>query len=87
MNLFENKRLAIFILSVGLLILIILLFFPNYLGKGAVPSIRESNELTQIKMQSKDTSLESIKDDLDKTDVENVDKELNGIEKEIDAAI
>ncbi len=87
MNLFSNKKTAIFVLSSGLVILIALLFFPNLFASRKPLGSRESAEVTQIKTQSKDTSLDSIKNDLDKTSVDNVDKELDSIEKEIDTSI
>jgi hypothetical protein len=87
MNLFLNKKITILVLSAGLLILLVLLYFPSFFGNRSIPNVKESNELTQIKTQSKDTSLESINNDLDKTNVENIDKELDSIEKEIDTAI
>jgi uncharacterized protein YxeA len=87
MNLFSNKKITIFILSAALIILISVLFFPNLFSNKTTPTSRESAEVTEIKTQSKDTSLESIKNDLDKTNVDGVDKELESIEKEINTAI
>ena len=87
MDIFNNKKVAIIILSSGLLILIVLSIFPNIFGRRTVPAEKENAEITQIKTQSNDTSLDSIKKDLDATDVNSLDKELNGIEKEINAAL
>ena len=87
MDIFNNKKVAIIILSSGLLILIVFSIFPNIFGRRTIPAEKENTEITQIKTQSNDTSLDSIKKDLDNTDVSNLDKELNNIEKELNAAI
>lgn len=87
MNLFTNKKITIFILSAALIILISVLFFPNLFGKKTTSTAKEGAEITEIKTQSEDTSLESIKNDLNKTNVDGVDKELKSIEKEINTAI
>lgn len=87
MDIFNNKKVSIIILSSGLLILIVLSIFPNIFGRRIIPTKKESAEISQIRTQSNDTSLDSIKKDLDNTDVSNLDKELDSIEKEINAAI
>ena len=90
MNIFENKKTLIFILSAVLLIFIALLFFPGFLipvVKPAIQNIQTDAEVNQINTQSKDTSLDAIKKDLDNTKLDDVDKELNLIDKEINAAI
>lgn len=87
MNLFSNKNWNLIVLSSGLLILIIAIFFPNIFGKRPAPIQKEGKEIVQIKTQSNDTSLDSIKNDLDATQVDNVDKELNTIENELNASI
>jgi hypothetical protein len=90
MNIFENKKTLIFFLSAVLIIGIALLFFPGFLKpvvKPAIQKIQTDAEVDQINTQSKDTSTESIKNDLDNTKLDDVDKELILIEKEIDTAI
>lgn len=87
MNLFENKKNFILILSVMLIVVIALLFFPGFLKPQYNKSASGDAEITQINTQSSDTSLESIKKDLNSTELDNIDKELNLIDKELDAAI
>ncbi len=87
MNIFQNKKLAIVILSSALLIIIGILFIPNLWGKKVNIINKENPEITQIKSQSQDTSLDSIKKDLNNTDIDNVDRELNSIDKELNASI
>jgi hypothetical protein len=90
MNIFENKKVLIFVLSAVLLIGIALLFFPGFLKPVVKPvanRIQTSAEINQINNQSKDTSLDSIKKDLNNTKLDDADKELNLIDKEINAAI
>ncbi len=87
MNIYSNNKIVILILSAGLIILISVLFFPNIFGRKIAQPIREDSEIVQIKTQSKDTSVDSIQNDLNKTDVENIDKEMDSIEKEIDTSI
>ena len=87
MNLFQNKKLAIILLSSVLIILIALMFIPNLMGNRLQKLPAESTEIIKIRTQSSDTSLDSIENDLDNTDIENIDQELNSIEKEIDASM
>ncbi len=87
MNIFENKKNFILILSSILLIVIALLFIPGLFRAKFKPAIETDTEITQIKSQAKDTSLESIKKDLDNTKLDDIDRELNLIDKELNASI
>ncbi len=83
-----NKKSVIIVLSCILIVTIVLFIFPDifafrksqYLGSGDA-------EISQIKSQSKDTSLDSIKKDLDDTDLTEVDRELKSIENEMGSSI
>ena len=47
---------------------------------------KENAEVAKITTQSNDTSLDSIKKDLEATNVSDLDMELNDIQKELDTA-
>lgn len=86
MNIYSNKWFLVGLSSV-LLILIVMLLFPN-IFQGAKKMVQlENPEITQIKTQSKDNGTDAIKKDLDNTNVENADREMKQIEVEIDAAL
>lgn len=78
-----TKKSTIFALCVGLLILIVYLFLPNFFGKKNNTTPTQSAEIMQIKTQSSDTSVDSIKKDLDATNMNNLDAELNDIQTQI----
>jgi len=82
-----TKRTTIFALSVALLILIVYLFLPSYFAtKKMALAPKENAEVAKITTQSNDTSLDSIKKDLEATNVSDLDMELNDIQKELDTA-
>jgi len=81
--------MIIFVLSAGLLVLIVLLLFPNIFNREVAIKkvVKDDPEITMIKNQSKDTSIDSIKEDLEKTELDNIDSEFDLIEEEINAAL
>lgn len=81
--------MIIFILSAGLLVLIVLLLFPNIFNREITVKkiVKDDPEITMIKNQSNETSIDSIKEDLEKTELDNIDSEFDLIEEEINASI
>jgi len=84
---FTNTKTTIIILSAGLVIFIAILFLPNLFGSSIsnISRTTKNPEITAINTQSKDTTTESIKKDLEATDVTNLYQELDSIEQEINA--
>ena len=81
--------MIIFVLSAGVLVLIVLLLFPNIFSREIVVKklLKDDPEITLIKSQSSDTSIDSIKEDLEKTELDNIDSEFDLIEEEINVAL
>ncbi len=76
-----------FIILLAAILIVGLGFFAINTSKKGVKLPSESDkEIKQIQTQSKSDNLEDIEKDLQNTDLNNIDKELSDIEKEINTS-
>lgn len=85
MSTLPKKHTLLFLAGVGVVIAGLLTFvlFLSFKGREG-PSF--DSELQELRTQSSDDSVDSIEKDLNETDLEDVDKELQSIEDELNKA-
>ena len=70
--------------AAAILVLLVYMGFTIFNRNQSTPSIEK--EVAKIQTQSESTEIESIEKDLMETDLDNLDRELNAIEAELNSA-
>lgn len=83
MNIISRKNYLLFF-TAAIFILLVYMGFSIFSRNRSTPSLEK--EVARIQTQSESTEIESIEKDLMETDLNNLDRELNAIEAELNSA-